>query len=92
MSNEIETILDERGSRYGKFTRHAELTQHLKALIFAYKDKDELEYDQVQSLEMICDKIARIINGDPNYADNWVDIAGYATLISKRLEEENYGR
>jgi hypothetical protein len=34
---------------------------------------------------MICHKIARILNGDPNYADSWVDIAGYAQLVADRL-------
>ncbi len=24
--------------------------------------------------------------GDPNYADSWVDIAGYAKLVADRLE------
>jgi hypothetical protein len=31
---------------------------------------------------MICHKISRIANGDPNYADSWDDIAGYAKLVS----------
>jgi hypothetical protein len=35
---------------------------------------------------MIMHKVARILNGDPNYADNWIDIAGYATLVADRLE------
>ena len=26
------------------------------------------------------------MNGDPNYADSWIDIAGYAKLVSDRLE------
>jgi len=46
----------------------------------------ELAADQREALEMIAHKIARIINGDPNYADSWVDIAGYAKLVSDRLE------
>ncbi len=39
---------------------------------------------------MIFHKIARIINGDPNYADSWVDIAGYATLVANRLENKKW--
>jgi len=35
---------------------------------------------------MICHKIGRIVNGDPNYYDSWADIAGYAKLVSDRLE------
>jgi hypothetical protein len=35
---------------------------------------------------MICHKMARIMNGDPNYVDSWADIAGYATLVANRLK------
>ena len=42
--------------------------------------------DQAEALEMIVHKIARIINGDADYSDSWRDIAGYAMLISDRLE------
>lgn len=38
-----------------------------------------------QALTVIADKIARILNGDPNYADNWHDIQGYAKLVEDRL-------
>ena len=34
---------------------------------------------------MILHKIGRIINGDADYADSWHDIAGYASLVDKRL-------
>jgi len=37
---------------------------------------------------MILHKIARILNGDPEYSDNWHDIAGYATLIEVALIKE----
>jgi hypothetical protein len=47
----------------------------------------ELDSDQLEALDMIAHKIARILNGDPNYADNWIDIAGYATLVANRLEK-----
>lgn len=41
--------------------------------------------DQMEALEMIAHKIARILNGDPDYEDSWRDIAGYATLVADRL-------
>lgn len=47
---------------------------------------DRLE--QLEALEMIARKLARIINGDPNYADSWVDIADYAKLVADRLLPE----
>jgi hypothetical protein len=42
--------------------------------------------DQQEALDMIFHKIGRIVNGDPDYADSWIDIAGYATLVADRLE------
>lgn len=41
--------------------------------------------DKKEALEMIMSKMARIINGDPNYKDSWTDIIGYAKLIEKDL-------
>jgi hypothetical protein len=80
----IDEILDERGKRYGKFKDHAEISQRLKYVV---RDRrDVLADDQREALEMICHKIARILNGDPNYADSWVDIAGYAQLVADRLQ------
>ena len=35
---------------------------------------------------MICNKIARAVNGDPQYFDNYRDIAGYATLAERACE------
>ena len=83
---DVSTTLTERGQRYGKFTGHARVTQHLKQVMFANKSRQELDDDMVEALEMIAHKIGRIINGDPHYADSWVDIAGYAKLVADRLE------
>lgn len=87
----VEAILAERGKRYGTFLEHAKIAQQLKCGIELALDERSkiLAHDQKQALDVICDKIARIINGDPNYVDNWDDIAGYATLVSKRLTNGN---
>jgi hypothetical protein len=45
----------------------------------------ELAADQRAALAMIAHEIARIMHGDPNYADSWVDIAGYAIPVADRL-------
>jgi len=83
----ITAVLEERGARYGVFTGHAGVTQQLKKSItiaLAARNK-KLADDQQEALDMICHKIGRIINGDPNYADSWVDIAGYSKLVADRL-------
>ena len=87
MTQAIDATLAERGSRYGTFAGHAAVTQRLKRTMaeeLAARGKT-LTDDQWEALEMIAHKIARIINGDPNYADSWHDIAGYAELVAKRL-------
>jgi hypothetical protein len=61
----------------------------MKELLRASGNWLELEPDQKQALDTILDKISRIINGDPDYTDNWRDIAGYATLVLNRLETRN---
>lgn len=87
-ASDVTAILAERGSRYGKFTDHAEVTQTFKAIFRARMGEkwDALADDQKEALEMIAHKLARIANGDPDYADSWVDIAGYAKLVADRLE------
>jgi hypothetical protein len=84
----IDAVLAERGSRYGVFTGHARITQGLKNIISEELRRQDkvLADDQLEALDMITHKIGRIVNGDPNYADSWVDIAGYAKLVADRLE------
>jgi len=83
---DIAQTLAERGSRYGKFTSHADITMKLKRQMQVTPGWDRLDDDQCEALHMIAHKIGRILNGDPNYADSWVDIAGYAKLVADRLE------
>lgn len=86
MTNITET-LTERGKRYGAFVGHAEVTQHLKAYYreqLALRGK-VLTADQYEAMDMIMHKVGRIVNGDPDYDDSWIDIAGYAQLVADRL-------
>ena len=87
-ANDVTQILTERGLRYGKFIDHAAVTQGLKNVIDHWLSKQDkfLADDQMEALDMICHKIGRIVNGDPDYADSWIDIAGYAKLVADRLE------
>lgn len=92
----VETTLAQRGSRYGDFTDHARLAQILQDALREHeilgedgelvRPWDNLTYVMKQALTVICDKQARILNGDPNYKDNWHDIQGYAKLAEDRCE------
>lgn len=87
MSN-INTTLDERGQRYGSFATHAAISQDIQGAYRCSPNWPRLAPDQKEALFVIAHKIARILNGDPDYSDSWHDIAGYATLVDKRLKAE----
>lgn len=88
--NDVQDTLNERGKKYGKFTGHADLSMSLKLMIHDHCVKLDkvLEPYQLEALHMICHKIARICNGDPNYDDSWRDIAGYAMLVVNELNKD----
>lgn len=82
----IDSILEERGKRYGEFEDNAEVAQNIKCCIAGGKMWDEMDDDQREALHQIATKISRIVTCDSNYKDNWEDIAGYAQLVAQRLE------
>lgn len=83
----IENTLQERETRYGEYMEVAAIAQNLKFVMQQTANWNSLEPDQMESLDMIANKIGRILNGDPNYDDSWHDIAGYATLVADRLRK-----
>lgn len=94
----IEETLKERGNRYGDFTDHARICQALqdvmrtepKSISTDVTGWEMLSPIHKQALTVIADKIARILSGDPDYADNWHDIQGYAKLVEDRLPKPKY--
>ena len=84
--SDIGATLEQRGNRYGSFEGHAEVTQKMKQVLMRGDSWHRMAPDQKEALEMIVHKIGRIINGDPDYDDSWVDIAGYAKLVADRLQ------
>jgi hypothetical protein len=81
---DVQSTLDERGTRYGDFTDHADIAQDLQDSMRSYQGWHKLDNTKKQALTLIADKIARILNGDPEYRDNWHDIQGYAKLAEDR--------
>jgi hypothetical protein len=82
---ELDKTLDERRKRYGTFEENARISQDLKAVMALAPKWSKLDPDQREALTVIAQKISRILVGDSSYADNWHDIAGYATLVESRL-------
>ena len=93
MVQSVEEVLKERGTRYGIFMHQARIAQTF-ALTFeegrklSGKTRFDFDLDELEALSMIFNKIARITNGDSHYSDSWRDIAGYATLVADRLDND----
>jgi len=83
----LDDTLRERGGRYGDFKDHASITQELKDVMRATPKWEGLKPYQKEALEMIAHKIGRILNGDPDYQDSWLDSAGYAKLVADELDD-----
>jgi hypothetical protein len=66
---------------HGSFQDVAETAQAIKAII--HRDP-EMAPHQLEALDLIATKIARICNGDPDEPDHWLDIQGYAMLGAMR--------
>jgi hypothetical protein len=89
MTQQIEQVLQERGARYGSFDTHAEITQDFKRVLDKHLKINGKEWPDIlkEAADMIFHKLGRAVNGDPLYADTWVDIAGYAQLVAQHLEK-----
>lgn len=81
----IEKTLAERGARYGEFRDLSKISQEFKEVL--NKHSKNLGPLHKEALEMIIHKISRILNGDPNYDDNWRDISGFATLVLNEVNK-----
>lgn len=85
----IHDILEQRGRRYGDFNDHATLSQNLKNQLakVGFYTNPKFKLIHREAVDMILHKLARIVNGDPDYDDSWVDIAGYATLVADHIKK-----
>lgn len=87
---DINATLAARGSRYGSFEDNANASQRIKCLLkdIATEQETPLTMLHAEALDNFAQKLSRILCGDPNYTDNWHDIAGYATLVENQLIEQ----
>ena len=84
LAKDLGVNLVERALTHGDFTDQAAISQALKYLMENTDGWSRLTPVQAEALHMIVHKIARILAGDPNFADHWDDIAGYAKITSDR--------
>jgi len=85
----LEEVLEQRGSRYGDFKDNAELAQKLLRIVQQSPGAKRLTPVHTEAIHMIFHKISRMVNGDPWYNDNMVDVAGYAKLLEGFINAHN---
>lgn len=84
-----EELLKEREKTHGAFKAVAKLQVEL---INAFNENTlgvDFSNEQTVALNLIFLKIARIGIGNAKEIDHWRDIAGYAELVVKELENAN---
>jgi len=84
---DLKKTLEERGKTHGSIECNARVTQELVALLEG--EADIIEGVPYECLRMICHKMSRVVCGTGWNPDNAHDIAGYATLLEKWMEEQN---
>ena len=89
----VNETLNERKKTHGDFADFARITQSIKYAIFdgviesqGLTPLEWFTHQQREAIEMIAHKLGRVAAGDPNVADHWHDIAGYATLAETEIK------
>lgn len=81
----MSEVLEEREKTHGDFSEVARIACATKAVWFTGSNWNNLNPGQRESLSMIASKVARILSGNNNCKDHWVDVGGYAELIARDL-------
>jgi hypothetical protein len=84
----VADTLKERGNTYGLFENNAKYAEGFNNVYALSKNWETMAPDSKEALRVIASKIGRILSGNPEYDDNWRDIAGYATLVCERIQNK----
>ena len=76
---DVDSILQERGKKYGDYGKMAGIAQDIKRRMRDGTKFHGLSVKEQESLDLIATKIARVVEGGGT-ADEWLDIQGYANL------------
>ena len=85
MSKDVIETLGQRENRYGDYRNVSATAQQLKETLRDGASWCMMEPYMQESLDLIANKLARIVNGDPFYDDSWHDVGGYAKLVEIEL-------
>ena len=83
---EVKKILNEREKTYGQYHMVSKISQDVKKVIRNSPNYPLMPDYMKESLDLIANKLARLLNGDPLYYDSWRDISWYCTLVQMEIE------
>ena len=81
----LHDTLQERGNRYGDYATQARIVEDIINTVRNSPNWERMPPYQRVAVYLIALKLGRVCTGDIEYADNWVDIAGYAQLVVNEL-------
>jgi hypothetical protein len=84
---EIKDTLSTREGQYGKYEIVSQISQDIKKTMRQSPNYYIMPNYARESLDMIANKMARLLNGDYYLNDTWHDISGYAALVVMTNED-----
>ena len=79
-------IIKERAKTHGDYKSTSAWSQSLKDMFRSGGNWHNMNDGQKEALEMIAVKLARLLNGNPQFPDHWDDISGYGKLGANSIE------
>jgi len=84
---EINDTLSTREGQYGQYRVVSQISQDIKKVMRQSPNYYVMPNYARESLDMIANKMARILNGNYYLNDSWHDIGGYAALVVMTNED-----
>jgi hypothetical protein len=82
-------LLNERETTHGDFLEVSTVAQSIKAAMRQAPNWEVIDPRMQEALDMIGNKIGRLLSGNPFFDDHSDDIAGYAELLRKAVKWNN---
>lgn len=82
----IEQTLQQRGNVHGDYVEASVFSDTVAQRMAETPNWNTMLPHQRRALNVIVDKVSRILHGSSQFQDHWHDIIGYARLVEKDLE------
>jgi hypothetical protein len=84
---DVNDTLSTREGQYGQYKNVSQISQDIKKVMRQSPNYYVMPDYARESLDMIANKMARILNGNYYLNDSWHDIGGYAALVVMTNED-----